>query len=196
MKRILIPIFIVLSMTLAPAVQKDAPDGLSPDKHYKILILSDAENSSVFSVGIQRADSNKLIFDGLCAGYGYYRSAEDPDYFKGLWSPSSQFVAIYTRGTKRTGETTLYFINENKVQEIKVPAMGELIQTRLGKSEVKSWLVRPESWTSDRELVLSVEGTQSNQGLFRFLVTLQLSKGKAGSYVAAIACVKEDRAAQ
>ena len=166
------------------AAQKDAPNAISPNSQYKVVILASNEESPGYEIGIQRIFGEEPLFKKASGGWVYYRAAESPINLKCLWSPDSKILAIYMRGSKRDGDTSVFSVVEDKVNEIKIPEMSEMLQPYLGKADIRGFFVTPELWGTNHELFLSVVGTQLDEQRedFRLIVALQLVQAKDGRF--------------
>jgi hypothetical protein len=102
-------------------------------------------------------------------------------------------VAIFERDLKRSGDTTIYALSGDKIQEIAFPDLKSLLRPHLTAAMRSSW-VRPEVWLPDHKLILSVEGAQMDEerGVFRFILTLQLHPNKRGKFTSKIASFRQD----
>jgi hypothetical protein len=189
---------ILLSLVLATdalsAVEQRA-DGCNArdSKHYVVLIGGDEELEQSYELQIRSVDAAKPLFSRSAGGYAYFKAAATPANFKCLWSPDCKFVAIFERGTKRSGDTTIYALSGDKVQEIAFPDLSPLIRPHLTAEWRASW-IRPEVWLPNHVLILSVEGTQMDEehGVYRFILTLKLQPDNTGKFIAKIASFEQD----
>jgi len=175
------------------AAEKFTEDCMAPDFNHQIVLQGDAETRT-YEFQIREQTDGKTLFSKGAGGYAAFSAATDRANFKCLWSPDSKFVAVFTRGSKRSGDTTIYSVTDDKVQEITVPDLMPLIARHL-TSEMRALWVRPEVWLPDHSFLLSVEGTQMDEehGSFRFILTLNLKPDKSGKVSAEIASFQQDR---
>ena len=166
---------------------------MAPDFNHQVVLQGDIETRA-YELLIRAPTDGKILFSSAAGGYAAFSAATDPANFKCLWSPDSKFVAVFTRGTKRSGDTTIYSVTNDKVQEITFPELMPLIARHL-TSEMRALWVRPEVWLPDHSLLLSVAGTQMDEehSNFRFILTLNLKPDKSGKFAAEIASFQQDR---
>ncbi len=165
---------------------------MSPDFQHEVF-LEGEEGLGECELRIRSLTDGKILFSADASGLGTFRTATEPGNFKCLWSPDSRFVAIFTRGTKRSGETALYRIAGDQVQPIAIPDVMPRIRRHL-TAELRALWIRPEVWLPGHGLLLSVEGTQMDEAHanFRFILTLNLKAGKSGRWTAAAAAFEQD----
>lgn len=182
----------LLPQTLHAAEQRTDECGAPDSKHYVALIQP--EGVEEYRMEIRSVDVEKPLFSRLAGGYENFKAATSPTSFRCLWSPDSKFVAIFERGTKRSGNTTIYFVDGDKVQEVALPDLMLLIRPHLTAEMRSSW-VRPEVWLPDHELILSVQGSQMDEehANFRFILNLRLHIDKTGKLTAETVSLRQDR---
>ena len=187
---ILLSVFL-LAQTLC-ASEKFTDDCMAPDYKHQVVLRGD-EDTGAYELLIRAPADNKTLFSGDAGGYASFTAATNPANFKCMWSPDSKFVAVFTRGTKRSGDAAIYYVTENMVQEIAFPDLMPSI-TRHLTAEMRALWVRPEVWLPAHGLLLSVEGTQMDEehANFRFLLTLTLKPNKSGKFTAEIASFQQD----
>jgi hypothetical protein len=186
-------ISVLLSTQALCAADKFTDDCMAPDYKHQVILRGE-DGSGEYELVIRAPNDPKPLFSRQAGGYAAFGMATQPVNFKCLWSPDSKFVAIFERGTKRSGDTTIYAVTGDKVQEIPFPDLMPRIGPRL-TAELRSIWVRPEVWLPDRELILSVEGNQMDEehANFRFIITLQLRPTKTGKFAAKVASFRQDR---
>ena len=184
---------ILLSTQTLCAADKFTDDDMAPNFEHQIILHGDDESGG-YELDIRAPNEDKPLCSRPAGGYAAFSMATDPANFKCLWSPDSKLVAIFERGTNRSGDTTIYFVSGDKFQEIGLPDLMPLIRPHL-TAEMRAIWVRPEVWLPDHELILSVEGTQMDEehGNFRFILTLQLRSTKTGKFTAKVASFRQDR---
>lgn len=191
---------LMASMVTVSAEECPVPNSWSPNKQYELVVSAKNADSPEdgYNVGIRRFGDDKLINFTQSGGWVYFNAATNPANIKILWSPDSKFLALYLRGGRHDGNTSIYSVNESKVQEIKFNDLDEMLRPNLGEGETFSFFVRPEFWGADRELFLSVEGSQRKPQTeaFRFVITLQLAQVKDGKVVAKVKSVRDDHSAE
>lgn len=167
---------------------------MAPDYKHQIVLRQANVDTGGYELAIRDTSNQKDIYSRPAGGYAAFAAATGPANLRCLWSPDSKFVAIFERGTKRSGNTTIYLISGDTVQEIDVPDVMPRIKPHLA-AELRALWVRPEVWLPEHGLVLSVEGTQLDEehGVFRFILTLRLHANKEGKFVADIASFQQDR---
>jgi len=198
MKQIIILMLLVVSMATVFADERTIPNSKSPNDQYELTALASSKDSPAYEIGLRQCAENKVINLGKVNGYVYFNAADNPLNTRVLWSPDSRFLALYLRDGRHNGGTSIYSVNENRVQEIRFDDLEEVLRPNLGGHDTRGFFVQPEFWGPNYELFLSVEGTQLNQlrESFRFIVALQLVRAKDGAYVGKTKSVKEDRSAE
>lgn len=179
------------------AAEQRTDDCNAPDsKHYVTLVQQEGAFGQSYELQLRSVDKDQPLFERPAGGYAYFKAALDPTNFKCLWSPDSRFVAISERGTKRSGGTTLYSLQADKVQEIAMPDLLPLIKPHL-TAEIRASWVRPEVWLPNHELILSACGTQNEEERskfeFRFILNLRLQTDKNGHSVAKVVSLRQDQ---
>jgi len=184
---------LIFLITPLYAAEKMTDDCMAPNYKHQILIQG-SDESDGYELIIRASDGNKTLFSRPAGGYASFNASTSLANFKCLWSPDSKFVAIFERGTKRSGETSIYYINEDQVKEVTFPDIMRLIKPHL-TAELRAIWIRPEVWLPDHELILSVVGTQLNEehGVYRFILNLQLISDKTGKQIAKIKSFRQDR---
>ena len=167
---------LVVEQALASPEQR--PDGgNAPDsRHYVALVQSGDETDSGYQLEIRSTNAEKALLVIPAGGYARFTAAAAPANFKCLWSPDAKFVAIFTRGTKRSGNTRIYAIRHDTAQEVAFPDTASLVKPRV-KAEIRSIWIRPEIWLLQHQLICSITGTTTggeDQSAFRFIVVLRL----------------------
>ena len=145
-------------------------------------------------MAIRDTSTQKDTYSRTAGGYAAFTAATWPANLKCLWSHDSKLVAVFERGTKRSGDTTIYLVSGDTVQEVAFPDVMPHIKPHL-TAELRAIWVRPEVWLPEHGLVLSVEGTQMDEehGVFRFILTLRFHTNKGGKFVAEVASFQQDR---
>ncbi len=166
---------------------------MAPDYKHQIILRQGNTDTGDYELAIRDTSTEKDIFSSPAGGYAAFSAATSPANFRCLWSPDSKLVTIFERGTKRSGDTTIYFVSGDTVQEVAFPGVMPRIKPHL-TAELRAIWVRPEVWLPEHGLLLSVEGTQMDEehGVFRFIVTLRLHANKGGKFVAEIASFQQD----
>lgn len=189
-----VALFVLLFAPMLVAAEQRPDDCSAPDsKHYVVLIQS-GEEAQGYQLEIRSVDMDKPLFARPAGGYASFTAAASPANFKCLWSPDSKFVAIFERGTKRSGATTVYSVSAGRVQEVAFPDLMPSIRPHLTAEMRASW-VRPEVWLPDHELVLTVQGSQMDEehANFRFILTLQFSADESGKLTAKMTSFRQDK---
>ena len=179
-----------VSMGLLASEEKKLPDGLSPDSAHELVLIADGTDPQLFKLAVRATDSQKIIFTVPLGGYASLETAALPFNMKCLWSPDSRFVAVASRGTKRSGETRVYHIVGDKVAVVSLPDLAVNIRPQL-EADIRAFFVRPEVWLPDHELVVSIIGTQEREenGVYRFIAFLALR----GESAARLKSLQRDR---
>lgn len=168
---------------------------LAPDSLHKVVLRggNDGDGDS-YKLAILDLNSGTPILSRSAQGYAAFKLATEPANFRCRWSPDSKLVAIFERGTKRSGVTSIYRVKARAVQEIPFPDLMPLIRPHL-TAEMRALWLRPEEWLPGHGLRLSVEGTQMDEahGNFRFVLTLQMRADEKGRIAAKVASFRPDR---
>ena len=187
-------LFVFLLVQTLCAAEKFTDDCTAPDFNHQVVIQGSSESGG-YELLIRATTGGKTLFLRTAGGYAVFSAAIAPANFKCLWSSDSKFVAIFVRGGKRDGDTSIYSVTDDKVQEIAVPDLMPLITHHL-TAEMRALWVRPEVWLPAHGLILSVEGAQSDEehANFRFILTLNLKANRSGQIKAEIASLQQDHA--
>jgi len=165
------------------SAQEDIPDGASPDYQYKLIFAETAEQSEIgpesqeYQLQILNTETGQVIFSESAGGFVPFAGANSPEQVKCLWSPSQKFVAVYKRGAKRDGDTSLYAPSPDSVQKVSLPDFAVLVQDEI-PGELRAVYVRPELWLPNHHLALSVTGlsyADRGGGDFRFIAILKVT---------------------
>ena len=170
-------------------------DCMAPNfKHWIVLFPDHDPDGGEYKLAIRVSNAEKPIYSRLAGGYAAFSAATHPANFKCLWSSDSNFVAIFERGTKRSGETSIYLVGGDKVQQVTFPDLMPRIRPYV-TAEMRAFWVRPEVWVPDHKLILSVVFTQLDEKheAYRFILTLQLRKTTVQHPVATIASFQQDK---
>ena len=167
---------------------------MAPDYKHEIFFFRDDKDSGDYYLGVRVPGAEKPSFSRPASGWPDFSAVTSRYNFKCLWSPDAKLVAIHTRGTKRSGDTSLYAASEDKVQEIVFPDIMPRLRPHL-TAELRAIFVRPELWLPNHQLLLSVEGTQMDEehGVFRFILALQFNQSRTGQFTASIASFRQDQ---
>ena len=186
---------LTIGQALASAEQRpeggNAPDG----RRYIALVRTTDETDSVYQLEIRSIDAEKPLLATPAGGYASFTAAAKPENLRCLWSPDAKFVAIFTRGTKRSGDTKIYSIRDDTVQEVAFPDTASLLKPHV-RAEIRSVWIRPEVWLPQHQLICSITGTTTggeDQCAFRFIAFLRLhSPSPDGRPTADIASFDQD----
>src|SRR4051812_32154100 len=196
MRSVLSVAVLVLTIGRALASAEQRPDGgNAPDGHHYIsLVRSSDETDSVYQLEIHSTDAEKPLVVIPAGGYASFTVAAAPENFRCLWSPDSKFLAIFTRGTKRSGDTRIYSIREDVVQEVAFPDTASRVKSHTGP-EIRAIWIRPEVWLPQHQLICSITGTTTggeDQCAFRFIVSLRLHESADRRATAEIVSFDQD----
>ena len=181
--------------TTEDANEATTEDCMAPNfKHWVVLFRDHDPDGGEYKLAIRVSNADKPIYSRLAGGYAAFSMATHPANFKCLWSSDSKFVAILERGTKRSGETSIYLVSGDKVQQVTFPDLMPLIRPYV-TTGIRAFWVRPEVWVQDHKLILSVVFTQLDEkhAAYRFILTLQLRKTTVQHPVATIASFQQDK---
>ncbi len=172
------------AITLTGAEEKPLAGGRSPNSAYELILVPDSADSRQYQVGIRATVSQKVLFSTPIGGYAPFKMATEPFNLKFLWSPDSTFVAVASRGTKRSGETGIYHIIGDTVRVISVPDLARIIRPQL-EADILAFFVRPEVWLPEYELAVSITGTEKREenGEYRFVAVLAVSRDGSSATV-------------
>jgi hypothetical protein len=173
-------VILLLLALCSPAwpAQEDIPDGASPDHRYKLVFAqNDPVEPQAYDLEILNTETGQIIFSEGAGGFVSFDGANSPEQVKCLWSPSQKFVAVYKRGAKRDGDTSLYAPSPDSVQKVSLPDFAVLVQDEI-PGELRAVYVRPELWLPNHHLALSVTGlsyADRGGGDFRFIAILKVT---------------------
>src|SRR2546423_1468372 len=169
----------------------NAPDG----RYYIALVRSTDETDSIYQLEIRSITAEKPLLAIPAGGYASFTAAANPENLRCLWSPDAKFVAIFSRGTKRSGETKIYSIRDDTVQEVAFPDTAPLLKSHM-RAEIRSAWIRPEVWLPQHHLICSITGTTTggeDRCAFRFIAFLRLHAPAADGHVTAeVASFEQD----
>lgn len=193
-------------VTALHADEQTTEESMAPDsKHRVVFIREDTASSGLeYSLAIEAIDDSgdRLFFVPHTSGWVEWSAAILRFNYKCLWSPDGRFVAIFIRDTKRSGETTIYRVDEHKVEEVKLPDVYSRIRPHLPtRGESRSSWIRPELWLPNHELLLTAEGSRTDvddgvhpmaAGSFRFVFSLALNATSPRKTAAKIKIFRQD----
>jgi len=97
--------------------------------------------------------------------YADYPYNLKPESLAVSWSPSSTYLALTVRNSKRTWQTTLYRASPSGLKAINLPSATELVLKDLGSSSIFRWCREmPVTWLNQDLMVIHASGDAELKG--------------------------------
>ena len=135
------------------------PESTSPNGKYVFRRLNDDHRSQ--SENLQLIDpSTKVVKTSIeNDGYCVFPYNTQKEYLTIIWSPDSKHVAVTYRDTKRSWETLIYALKNEKLIEIKTQDLTRYVFDQIKAKDEFRW-TRHEAvrWINNDSLILHLEG--------------------------------------
>ena len=162
MRFLYVPLIIFFNtFTILAADLIEIPESQSPNGRYAFRMIDNQPNECEVVGNLQLIDhETKAVLVSISInGYARFPYNTDKENLKISWSPTSTYVAITTRDTKRTWGSKIYRLENGKLTEVKIPNLTNYVFELLKAKKCFRYIRQtPERWINDNTLLVQLQG--------------------------------------